>query len=225
MSTAAVSASRRWSARRLVVLALVVAIAAAAAYVFVPRAADLTRFDPAAMARRETRMWRDYYDKRSFALFLDLYATARWEQGFSPWDSVRLAFAAARAARAFQPTASRAGAEAAVPLLADYFAILAKAAPVPVDVGAAARAELDWWQARREAVGPAEYGLTVARVSTLLYGVDNAEIRRSGLVRADAMAYRDARGVLIADSDWAEIEARLRASYSLLKRAVVPPVR
>ncbi len=219
------SRSSRWSRRRLVVLALVGVIAGGAAYAFVPRAADLRRFDPAAMARRETQMWRDYYEKRSFALFLDLYATARWQQGFSPWDSVRVALAAARAARAFQPSTSRATAQAAVPLLTDYFRILAKAAPVPVDIAEAARTELSWWQARREAVAPAEYGLTVARVSTLLYGIDSPQVRQSGLIRADAMAYRDARGARITQADWTEIEDRLRSSYRLLKQVVAPAAR
>src|SRR5207244_2949698 len=39
---------------------------------------------------------------------------------------------------------------------------------VPVDTELAARTELDWWQARREAVPPQTYGRTIARVATLL---------------------------------------------------------
>ncbi len=214
----------RWS-RRWGILAPLAAIGLLGIYLLAPRRADLTRFDPAGMARLETSMWRDYYEKRYPALFLNLYVTARQQQGFSPWDSARIALAAARAAKSFQPSTSRAGAEAAIPMLIDYFRILAKGAPVRVDVAAAARAELAWWQARREAVAPADYGLMVARVSTLCYGVDDARVHRSGLLRAEAMAYRDGRGARMTEADWAAIEHRLRSAYRLLKEAVssTPP--
>jgi hypothetical protein len=62
---------------------------------------------------------------------------------------------------------------------------------------------LDWWQARREAVTQA-YGVTVARVAAITYG-KRPTIRRcwtSGIGRAEAMAYRDARGQAMTDPDW-----------------------
>ena len=68
--------------------------------------------------------------------------------------------AAARAAGTFQPSTSRSGAEVALPFLEDYFGPLARATPMPLDIKATARAELDWWQARREGVGPKTYGAT-----------------------------------------------------------------
>jgi hypothetical protein len=197
------------------------AIAAAlVAYAVIPRHADLTAFDPSETARLETLMWRHYYDKRFFALFADLYALARDQDGFSPLDSVRIAVAAARAARAFQPTASRAEAQVAVPLLIDYFAVLARGAPVPVDTVAAARAELDWWQARRESVGPETYGLTIAQVTALVYGVDDEDVQSFGIQRAQAMQFRDARGQSITEADWTAIEQQLLSAYQHLKRAV-----
>jgi len=182
-------------------IAALIAVAAVVAYAAIPRHADLTRFDPDEMAQRETAMWRHYYEKRYLPLFYQLYETARRQQGFSPLDSVRIAIAAARAARAFQPTTSRSQAEAAIPDLIDYFRILARAAPVSVDVEDAARTELAWWQARREAVPAVQYGAIIARVSTLLYGIDNADIRRAALVRAQAMDYRDAHAAGISEAD------------------------
>jgi hypothetical protein len=205
---------RRWAAGIAVVLLGLVAYAVA------PRAPDLAGFDPDAMARRETAMWRDYYENRYVALFRELYEVSRTEYGFSPLDSVRIAFAAASAAKTFQPTTSRATAEAALPALVDYFRLLSKGASIKVDVEDAARTELAWWQARREAVGPEQYGLIVARVATLVYGVDGADMRRSGVVRAQAMAYRDAKGEAITAGDWASIEDQLRTAYSLLKKAL-----
>ena len=56
-------------------------------------------------------------------------------------------------------------------------------------------------------VAPDNYGLVAARASTLLYGVDvdNAEIRRSGVLRARTMAHRDAHGLAVTEVNWAEM--------------------
>jgi hypothetical protein len=199
---------------------VLVALAVAAAYAFIPRKADLAAFEPAAMARAETLMWRHYYDKRYVPLFLELYGAARNERNFSPWDSLRIAVFAAGAARTFQPSTSRAGADAALPQLRDYFRVLARGVQGPVDIEQAARTELDWWQARREAVKPEQYGLLIARVSTLLYGIDNEDLRKSGVLRAQAMEYRDARNNRMTEADWSAIDEQLRVSYGLLKSAL-----
>jgi hypothetical protein len=44
--------------------------------------------------------------------------------------------------------------------------------------------------------------------------------RRTVIVRAEAMAFRDARGQAMTDTDWAEVERRLRRAYLSLKAAV-----
>lgn len=142
--------------------------------------------------------------------------------GFSPLDSLRIALAAARAAKAFQPTRSREAADTALPKVVSYYRLLASATPGGFDVEEAARLELDWWQARRESVGPEQYGLTVARVAAITYGEqpNEASLVISGIGRAEAMAYRDARGQAMTDEDWSEIERRLRRAYQSLKAAV-----
>jgi hypothetical protein len=139
-------------------------------YGIVPRHPDLRAFDPAAMARSETLMWRHYYERRYLSLAADLYVNSRTQYGFSPWESVKIAAAAARAAHAFQPLTSRTGAQEALPFLEEYFGLLARAVPVPVDIEAAARAEFDWWQARREAVVPKTYGAMIAQVRPFSMG-------------------------------------------------------
>ncbi|MFB9266495.1 hypothetical protein ACFFWD_25630 [Bradyrhizobium erythrophlei] len=209
--------------RRLTLaVTLAAALGAVAAYAGWPRRADLRAFDPAGMARLESAIWRDYYDKRYPALFGHLYELSRTQFGFSPFDSVRIAVAAAKTARAFQPTHSRQEANAALPWLATYYRLLARAAPVAFDENEAARLELDWWQARREAIGPQDYGVTVASVAALTYGkpADDAALLQSGIGRAEAMAYRDARGQGMTEGDWTEIERQLRRAYGLLKVAV-----
>jgi hypothetical protein len=79
-----------------------------AAYAVWPRTAHLRDFDADSVARLETRMWRSYYEKRYVALLVDLYRLSRDEYGFSPADSLAISWYAARAAKTFQPTASRA---------------------------------------------------------------------------------------------------------------------
>ena len=91
---------------------------------------------------------------------------------------------------------------------------------MPVEVEDAARTELAWWQARREAVTPEQYGLIIARVATLVYGVDGEDLRRSGVERAQAMAYRDAHAAEMSEADWSFIADRLELAYGLLKKAV-----
>jgi hypothetical protein len=208
--------------RRMAWLAAL-ALLAAALYAGVPRHADLRGFDPARMAERETLMWRHYYEGRYVALAADLYAGARRDFGFSPWDSARLALAAADAARRFQPSRNAAEATAALPSLVAYYRRLAGAAPQPVVAEAAARVELAWWQARREAVPPAAYGLLIARVWTLLYGVEGEAVAAAGVARAEAMAYRDAHAARMTEHDWAVIAGRLSQSYAQLKTAVAGP--
>ena len=208
--------------RRTVVFTLALLFGAMVAYASWPRKADLRAFEPAEIARLETAMWRDYYDKRYVALFGHLYELSRTQFGFAPLDSVRIALSAAQAAKAFQPTGSRAAAYAALPPLVTYYRLLASAAPGGFDVTEVARLELDWWQARREAVDPEQYGVIVARVAAVTYGkpVDDPSLLMSGIGRADAMAYRDALGQAMTDPDWSEIECRLRRAYSSLKAAV-----
>jgi hypothetical protein len=95
-------------------------------------------------------------------------------------------------------------------------------APVAFDVGEAAGLELDWWQARREAVGPRACGVTVAAVAALTYGKrrDDPVMLQSGIARAEAMAWRDARGGKMTDADWSDIETQLLRAYWLLKGAI-----
>ena len=208
--------------RRAIILTLVLAIAAIAAYACWPRKADLRSFDPAAMARLETAMWRAYYDKRYPRLFYHLYQVSRTQFGFSPFDSLRIALAAAQAAKTFQRTRSREAANAAMPSLATYYRLLSSAAPGAFDAEAAARLELDWWQARREALSPGDYGVTIARVAAITYGkpADDSAMLAFGIGRAEAMTYRDRKGKAMTEHDWSEIEGRLRRGYRRLKAAV-----
>jgi hypothetical protein len=189
-------------------------------YAVIPRNADLRAFNPQRMAQRETEMWRDYYDKHYLQLFWDVYASSRSEFRFSPLDSFRIALAAAHAARLFQPTASREEASVALPPLEVYYGLLRKGAPADFNPGRAAELELDWWQARRESAAPRDYGKTIAEATSLVYGAENPAISESGLLRAEAMAYRDARSGKMTDGDWRAISSQLATAYGKLKEGI-----
>jgi hypothetical protein len=107
--------------RRTINLVLALAIGIVGIYACSPRKADLRAFDPAEMARLETAMWRDYYEKHYPRLFYHLYELSRTQFGFSPLNSFRIALSAAHAAKTFQPTRSRAEADAALPELVTYY--------------------------------------------------------------------------------------------------------
>ena len=114
--------------RRTIISIVLLAVAAAGVYGFWPRKPDLRGFDPAGMARLETAMWRDYYEKHYPTLLYHLYEVSRTQFGFSPLNGLRIAFSAARAAKAFQPTRSRQEADAGLPDLVTYYRLLMLAA-------------------------------------------------------------------------------------------------
>lgn len=207
---------RLWIVATAALLALGVAV-----YALWPRPADLRAFDPASVARIETRMWRNYYEERFPALVADLYALGREQYGFSPADSVAIAWYAARAAEIFQPTKSRAEAQQALPLLEQYYALLRALGGETFDAREAARLELDWWQLRREGARSPQYGLVIAQATSVVFHADNDDVKRAGLLRAEMMAYRDARddGRMQA-ADWAHIEDELTRSYQALHAGI-----
>ena len=90
--------------RRTVILALAFVLAVVlGGYASWPRQADLRGFEPAEIARLETAMWRDYYEKRYVALFGHLYELSRTQFGFAPLDSFRIALSAAPCRRKKSP--------------------------------------------------------------------------------------------------------------------------
>jgi hypothetical protein len=216
-----VSKARR-SRRIALALCLTGAAAlAAGAYVFWPRTAQLRAFDPNRVAQLETAMWRAYYEHRYAALLGNLYLVNRDDYGFSPADSLALAWYAALAAKTFQPTRSRAEAQTALPTLERYFAVMRAHGGEAFDPKEAARLELDWWQLRREDAPPFVYGLAIARTTSAIYGVDNEELRRAGMLRARMMSYRDERGNgRMQESDWLLIENGLVLSYEALRAGI-----
>ena len=206
---------------RSALLGLAALVLASLAYSLCPRTAHLRAFSPQAMGRLETAMWRDYYEHRYAALFAALYRMNRGQYGFSPWDSLRVAYLAAKAAKVFQPSQSREQAETALPWLGRYFEVIQTRSHEPFDVHKAAATELDWWQLRREHATPEQYGTIVARVAEEVYGCHDPRLLQSAQLRAAMMDYRDRRSDgRMREQDWQAIQDNLVQSYALLRHAI-----
>lgn len=196
-------------------------VIAGACYAFWPRTADIRSFDPAAVARLEARAWRHYYEKDYLRLGVDLYALCRGQLGASPARSLQIGWHAAQAARLFQRSGSREEATLALPHLRGYYAAVARASGEVFPIEEAALLELEWWQQRREKIPPQDYAKVIAECSAVFYGTDNADMGMAALLRAQAMAYRDARrNGQMQEVDWQHVEDQLRRAGTHLLAGV-----
>ena len=123
----------------------------------------------------------------------------------------------------FQHSRSRSQAQTALPQLTEHFRILARATHASIDPAEAARLELEWWQLRREHVGPAGYAPALAAASAYLYGVRPERVRDYADLRVAAMDLRDRRGRAITEADWREITRLLIGAYQHLRAELTLP--
>jgi hypothetical protein len=209
--------------RRRKILAVVGLVGAMGVlYTCVPRRAHLASFDPNAIARLETGMWRDYYEHKKLALALGLYSLFRDEYRFSPLDGLRLARSAAQAAIVFKDSTNDDEADRALPELRAYFQVMRDRGDKTFDVGEAARLELAWWKARRHQKTPREYGKDVASAAAIVYGVPPERLEAYGQLRAEAMDYRDRRDDRMTAEDWDHVQRVLERAFGELAKAVGP---
>lgn len=202
---------RRWLAAGLLLLCLLLL------YIFIPRKADLRTFDPAVAARLETQAWRHYYEKNYLRLGTSLYILCREQTGAAPARSAQIVWHAARAAKIFQRSTNRQEAMLALPSTEKYYRAIARASGEPFDINQAAQFEVEWWQQRREKVPPEVYAQTIADSVAAVYSTRNADIEQAAQLRAQAMAYRDARrNGEMTPADWQHIEQILRQTYQHL---------
>ena len=193
----------------------------AAAELARPRRVDIRQFDPDEVARLETAMWRSYYDRRRLPLFGQLVALLRGQFRLQPLRAVALAGLAARAAATFQVGASHADYRRALPDLERYYAGIRAVSQVPFDQVRAARLELDWWVAHRDAGGhpPGDLEAALAELAAELYQVPAERLGVHAARRAEAMTIRDRaarRQVGVLEDDWDRIEAVLRVAWKAL---------
>jgi hypothetical protein len=218
---------RMFRRSRTVLLLGVLVLAAAMLWAVIPGPDRFRSFDPEEVAHAETEMWRAYYERRRVDLATGLVFNARRNFGLSPYDSARAGLAAAQAARTFQRSRSRTEAQAALPALTRYFAVLAEATHSDFDPVEAARLELEWWQLRREVDGSEAYAPAVAVATAYLYRVEPSALADYARLRSEAMDLRDNKGRAITDDDWRQIETLLDRAYAVLgdKISQPPPSR
>jgi len=179
---------------------------------------DMTGFNPQEMGRLESAMWRSYYEGRWVRLGWQTMEVAHRQYGFSWWDSLRMAAHAAQAAWYFRKNGDD---PKCLPELEAYYGIICKAVPRKFDIPSAAGLELAWWKERRRSITPQDYARTIARLTALVYGIPEESLLPSATLRAEAMAYRDARrDGKMTDADWQEIARQLMLAYASLKEVV-----
>ncbi len=180
---------------------------------------SLRHFEPDRLADLELEMWQAYYRKERLRLFRLLVITLREQYRYSWARAGQAAFHLARAAATFGD--ARGDYESVLPDLERAYAIARDWSSAGFDPSQVARAELEWWVARRDPArnSPASVGALIAHEYALLYGVPQERVAEAGRLRAEAGALRDAGG---AQADWPEVARLLRESYRRLYAAIGP---
>ena len=189
-----------------------------------PMRTDIRVFDPDAVARLDTEMWRAYYAKEPLPLYFELARLLREEFHFPPLRSFVVAAHAARAAFVFQRGHDRADYAQALPDLIAYYEAIRRVSVTPFDVKKTAELELEWWIVHRDR-DPAALARALANGAAAMYEVPADSLLEYGRLRTDAMVIRDEGGDggrVVTESDWARIASDLRGSWSSLARVVRP---
>jgi len=180
----------------------------------------LSGFEPAELGRVESAMWRNYYEGHWFRLGAQTMELACGQYRFSWWDGARIGTHTALAAAYFRKHTDD---PRCLPELERYYRIIERAAPARFDVNEAARLELTWWTERRKNVPAQDYARTIARLTALNYGIQEGDALPAARLRAEAMAYRDARrDGRMMEADWTELTRQLRAAYAALHAKLKP---
>lgn len=203
--------------RRYALVALALLLAGAGMDLFGPRRSDLREFDPEAVARLETDMWRSYYDRREIRLFFQLAELLRTQFRAPLLRSNLIAYRGAKAAFVFKDGKERSDYERALPDLIDYYAAIRRISTTPFDVNQVAKLELEWWiiHREREKYGSEALALSLADLQAAVYELPAGKFAEHGRLRAEAMLLRDARWDTgaVSESDWSTIHELLRRSW------------
>jgi len=193
-----------------------------------PRPTDIRSFDPEAVGRLETAMWRSYYDREKLRLFTQLAELMRTQYRFPFLRSNVAAYQAAKAAFVFKEGLNRADYEKALPNLVRFYTAIRRVSNRLFDANRAAHLELEWWIIHRERASHPLIDLdqALADLPAEVYGVPVELLMEHARLRAEAMLIRDAKaeaGGLTAE-DWVRIEELLISSWQSLWKGVNSPL-
>lgn len=193
-----------------------------------PRSRDIRNFDPNAVGRLETAMWRSYYDREKLRLFTQLAELMRIQYRLPFLRSNIAAYQAARAAFVFKDGLNRADYEKALPNLVRFYTAIRRVSNKSFDAERAARLELEWWIIHRERTShrPVDLGRALADLPAEVYGVPAERLIVHARLRAGAILTRDAKAQAggLTEEDWARIEELLISSWQSLWKAVNSPL-
>ncbi|UFH56258.1 hypothetical protein [Spirosoma sp. KNUC1025] len=208
---------------KILLLAVLLLISWILVDLFIPRKVDLRQFNPNEMARLDTDMWRSYYERKPLKLFWQSAELVRTHVRAPFWQSFVIAYHAARAAFIFKDGQTRTDYNRALPDLEKFYAGIDQLSEQPINVTQAAQNELEWWVIRRERDQhpPVEWANLQARITADLYRIPVKNCAQYGLLRTEAMLFRDQRGKAITNADWQRIRRLLNQSWQSLSEAVM----
>jgi hypothetical protein len=210
--------------RRVMLGALAIFVVYAGVDLFWPFKNDLRQFDPIALGKLETDMWRSYYDRKPLKLFFELTEMLRTQYKF-PWlRSFLGAYYATDAAFVFKDGKQRSDYEKSLPALESYFNTIRRTGNINFDISRAAKLELEWWivHRQREHYGKAALDSACANAAAAIYLVSPDSTFEHGRLRAEAMVIRDTQAAAagVREQDWAQIDKLLQACYKSLRRVI-----
>ncbi len=175
------------------------------------------KIDPVKVAAAETNMWRAYYSRNLIKLRIELISLLRGQFGFSYVEAMDVGKHLSSAAMTFESTKGNYK-QTVLPDLVLAYSQLKNKLVADFDPEEAARAELDWWVARRTPGkdSPEVVGRLIAHLYAVVFGGNRSIFEKAGLLRAQAAHLRDRRGALC---DWGKVEILLLKSYQALQEA------
>jgi hypothetical protein len=216
--------TKRSAFRRILLIFSLIALAWIVLDASIPRRHSLRDFDPHAVARLETDMWRSYYDHHSLALFFELTRLLHSQYHLSVTRSFLAAYHAAHAAVVFQPGKNRQDYERALPDIDAYWSLIRAGSESPFNPHRVAQLELEWWivhrqRARRQSGDLVE---SLAALQAEIYRLPIALFKEHAQARADAMTLCDQRTASngATDADWIGIYNLLDRSWVSLKNVI-----
>ncbi len=176
------------------------------------------KMDPGKVAAAESRMWQAYYANDHVALRQELTNLLRSQFGISASDAKDIGVTLASAAMKFESTENNYKLTI-LPDLERAYSLLKNKLDISFDPKEAARAELDWWVARRTPGGNSveEVGRLIAYLYSVLFGRNQPAFERAGLLRAQAAHIRDEGG---ASCNWGMVKRLLHESYQALQEGL-----
>ena len=184
---------------------------------FWPHQSDLREFDPDAVARLETDMWRSYYDRHEVRMFFQLAKLLRTQYRVPFLRSNVIAFEGAKAAFIFKEGKQRSDYNRALPDLVRYYNAIRHMTSRSFDVDRVAQLELEWWIVHRDRDKYERDALdrSLAALQSEIFSLPIDRFMEHGRLRAEAMVIRDSKWEAggVSESDWGAIYDLLHRSW------------